>query len=106
MEETWVSRKPGYGSGRPMAREPRVVVRMRVQGRRWRGIVGGGYGGALWEEDMGICCGDGGRKGGVWKCRRAKNVERNVNGGCVVGHANVECGNGMGRTSGCDCVLR
>jgi hypothetical protein len=50
MEETWVSRNLGYDGGRPMAREPRVVVRMRVQGRaeggvrgrRWRGIVGGG----------------------------------------------------------------
>jgi hypothetical protein len=52
MEETWVSRKLGYGGGRPMAREPRVVVRMRVQRRaeggvrvkRWRGIVGLGSG--------------------------------------------------------------
>jgi hypothetical protein len=57
-------------------------------------VLGGGDGGALWEEDMGICCGDGGRKGGVWKCRRAKNVERNVNVECVVGHANVGCVNG------------
>jgi hypothetical protein len=31
---------------------------------------------------------------GYRKCRRAKNVERNVNGGCVVGHANVGCVNG------------
>jgi hypothetical protein len=28
------------------------------------------------------------------KCKRAKNVGRNVNGGCVVGHANVVCVNG------------
>jgi hypothetical protein len=110
MEETWVSEKPEYGGGRPMAREPMVVVRMRahgraegrVRGRRWRGILGVGYGDMAREKRRGWGRG----KMGYRKYGRAKNVGRNVNVECVIEYANVECVNGMERTSGCDCVLR